>query len=659
MTYIVSELYIHSHMFYNRINTWWNRISNIGISKTMSYGEARYIIITNRASIITSVISFIFFVILLTNFGWKENSSLWLIVLSILCYLAIPILNKYTLYETAKMLFVYLVPIFCIVISVYSKAISPGVYLINDYFNYRIIILSSSIFPLLIYSSKRWKAMAFGLLPSLLTNVFYDPIHNFFGVGFHQVGYQDEAYFMTTVVTVVIYFGLVGFILTLKVLSDRFEDELGKKNKVLEKKNTELSALTEQVDAQNRKLKEANKLIHDQKKLLEHQNLDLEQQVLEKTKNLSEANKELVLSNNELRQFSFALSHNLKAPVASIKGLFHILDHHKIKKQNIEAFEHLKKSIYKLDEIYTDLSRIVNLRHELSNINQKTNLEEEIESIRRLLIRDIEEFGVNIIENFEKPAILFTNKQKIHSILFNLISNAIKYRNPNRNPEIEITWNERRNHYLLSVTDNGLGIDLNQYGAKIFQLYMRFHEHIEGKGMGLYLIKSQVESLGGHIEVESEVDKFTKFKIFIKKPIRISEQLIFDNENVKVYFDAELNAIFFKSKKGVIRDEFKDVIYQVISFIRAHHTANLILEGDHRHFQNAENQLWIEQEIVKNYEATVLKNMIFIESDLGEDYRDSIKSTLHFVAEHLGVNFYVVKSMNEVKKLLIPLHKVQ
>ena len=105
----------------------------------------------------------------------------------------------------------------------------------------------------------------------------------------------------------------------------------------------------------------------------------------------------------------------------------------------------------------------------------------------------------------------------VESILYNLISNAIKYRDPERSPHIAIKTTHENEFVCLAVMDNGLGIDLKKYKQNIFSLYKRFHLHVEGKGLGLYLVKTQIEALGGRVEVRSEPNEGTTFQIYFKR----------------------------------------------------------------------------------------------------------------------------------------------
>ncbi|PZR30514.1 MAG: two-component sensor histidine kinase, partial [Azospira oryzae] len=106
-------------------------------------------------------------------------------------------------------------------------------------------------------------------------------------------------------------------------------------------------------------------------------------------------------------------------------------------------------------------------------------------------------------------------KPMVNSILYNLISNAIRYRSIERTPVVKVSSHEDGEYYFIDVEDNGLGIDLNQNKDNLFKLYKRFHFHVEGKGLGLYLVKTQIESLGGQIEVTSKVNEGTTFKVVL------------------------------------------------------------------------------------------------------------------------------------------------
>ena len=123
-----------------------------------------------------------------------------------------------------------------------------------------------------------------------------------------------------------------------------------------------------------------------------------------------------------------------------------------------------------------------------------------------------------ITSDFSQVSGLFAVKSYIYSIIYNLISNAIKYRLPGVPLQIHLQTTQGGKFICLLVRDNGMGVDLVKNGSKIFGLYKRFHgSTIPGKGMGLNLVKTHAESLGGHVEVESKVNEGAVFKVFILK----------------------------------------------------------------------------------------------------------------------------------------------
>ena len=112
-----------------------------------------------------------------------------------------------------------------------------------------------------------------------------------------------------------------------------------------------------------------------------------------------------------------------------------------------------------------------------------------------------------------KVSKLLTIKSYITSIFTNLISNSIKYRASDRECNITISTYKQNDNIFIEFEDNGMGIDLDKFGDQIFGLYKRYHRHVEGTGMGLHLVKSQIEAMGGRISVDSALNKGTTFKI--------------------------------------------------------------------------------------------------------------------------------------------------
>ena len=126
---------------------------------------------------------------------------------------------------------------------------------------------------------------------------------------------------------------------------------------------------------------------------------------------------------------------------------------------------------------------------------------------------EIKDNSIEITLNFSEAPVIFSIRSTLYGIISKLISNAIKYRSSERTPGILFTTRIAADRVLLEITDNGLGMDLSQIGDKLFTMYKRFHRHVLGRGLGLFLIKEETEILGGSIDVKSEINRFTTFTL--------------------------------------------------------------------------------------------------------------------------------------------------
>ncbi len=287
-------------------------------------------------------------------------------------------------------------------------------------------------------------------------------------------------------------------------------EELEQQNEELIQSQEEISAQRDIVAAQNFELQKAREIIENQNKEITIRNETLEGEVEERTRDLVEYNQ-------QLEQFAFISAHNLRAPVARILGLGHILD---ICNNDLQEAKMIVSKIVftteELDRVVKDLNTVLDIRKNSTSVISPINLEEELRLVKINLEKEIQDTETIFTEDFSKGAILWTVKPYFDSILLNLISNAIKYRHPDRKPVIHIRSDIKGNYFLLTIQDNGLGMDVELYKDKLFTLYRRFHLHIEGKGMGLYLVKTQMTTMGGKIEVESKPDEGSAFHLFFK-----------------------------------------------------------------------------------------------------------------------------------------------
>lgn len=227
--------------------------------------------------------------------------------------------------------------------------------------------------------------------------------------------------------------------------------------------------------------------------------------------------RELTQNNKDLKQFSYITSHNLRAPLSNLTGLLNLIEDIPIENQELqEILDGFTKSTHLLNETINDLVKVIIIKDNPSIKKEEVLLKEVFENVFSQLSFQIELFKPIIKINFEKVSIININKAYIESILLNLLTNAIKYRSENRKLKITITANQIDDQVELTFKDNGIGIDLERNRDKIFGLYQRFHNYPDSKGLGLYLVKSQVETMGGTISIESEVNKGTSFILTFK-----------------------------------------------------------------------------------------------------------------------------------------------
>jgi PAS domain S-box-containing protein len=227
--------------------------------------------------------------------------------------------------------------------------------------------------------------------------------------------------------------------------------------------------------------------------------------------------RELTQNNKDLRQFSYITSHNLRAPLSNLTGLLNLIEDIPIENQELkEILNGFNKSTHLLNETINDLVKVIIIKDNPSIQKEDVLLKDAFENIFGQLDFLIGLHKPILKIDFEKSSILNINKAYLESILLNLLTNSLKYKSENRQLKIAITSNKIDDSSILVFKDNGIGIDLERNRDKVFGLYQRFHNYPDGKGLGLYLVRSQVEAMGGTITIESEVDKGTTFTLIFK-----------------------------------------------------------------------------------------------------------------------------------------------
>lgn len=262
------------------------------------------------------------------------------------------------------------------------------------------------------------------------------------------------------------------------------------------------------------KITDNQKEIANKNEELKKYSENLEEQIQERTQQITQTNAELVKQNSQLEQFAFITAHNLRAPVARLLGLASILDTKNIQNpDNAFVVEKMVFVSYELETVIKDLNVILEIKKGINEIVEKVKFSEKLSKVSAILQHQIAESNAKIEADFSEADDIQSVSPYLESIIYNLVSNAIKYRSSKRTPLIRLKTEIKADKILLTITDNGLGMNLSEHKTKIFGLYKRFHDHVEGKGLGLYLIKTQAESLGGGVTVESTLGEGTTFYV--------------------------------------------------------------------------------------------------------------------------------------------------
>jgi PAS domain S-box-containing protein len=226
---------------------------------------------------------------------------------------------------------------------------------------------------------------------------------------------------------------------------------------------------------------------------------------------------DLYKQNKELHQFAYIVSHNLRSPVSNILGLANLLETFKDDAETqTQALAELSRSVNNLDAVIHDLSYILTIRDGSKEVfKEPVNLHNLLEQILADMHPTISSADA-LVTLPAKSLVMRTNRAYIYSIFYNLISNAIKYRSQLK-PYIKIDYYNTNEHTVIYVADNGRGIDIKKHANDLFKPYKRFDLRAEGKGLGLFLVKSHIEAMGGELSVKSELHKGSTF--YIKIPL--------------------------------------------------------------------------------------------------------------------------------------------
>jgi len=219
--------------------------------------------------------------------------------------------------------------------------------------------------------------------------------------------------------------------------------------------------------------------------------------------------------NMKLVNFSHIVSHNIRSHTSNLQMILDIIDNTADDKEKLSYVDMFKEGTLKLSETIEYLNEIITIQKN-SNIQKKSiYLKPELERIKTILQQTIANSQIQIIDTIPSDLIVPAVPAYLDSILLNLLSNAIKYRCPDRQATLEITYEKLIEYTVIAFKDNGIGFNLERNKHKIFGMYKTFHGNEDAKGIGLFLIKNQIEAMKGKIEVESEEGVGTTFKLYL------------------------------------------------------------------------------------------------------------------------------------------------
>ncbi|AYA35794.1 hybrid sensor histidine kinase/response regulator [Hymenobacter oligotrophus] len=282
----------------------------------------------------------------------------------------------------------------------------------------------------------------------------------------------------------------------------RHHQQLQAVNQQLRDSLTELNKTRQQLQQSNDQLSSANAAIQARNQALDT------------------ANQQLARTNADLDNFVYAASHDLKQPVSNLSGLFDELRRSATFADPDESvvLQLVESSLHDLSSTIDGLSAVVQEQRQPGDHNAElVPLSAITNEVLQAIRPQVQESEAIVCADFaELPEVLYV-RSNLRTILHNLLSNALKYRHPGRAPHVVLGTQVVAGQPVLTIRDNGLGMNLERHGAELFQLFRRFHPQVsDGTGVGLFLVNRLAQSHGGRIEVESEEGTGTTFRVFLR-----------------------------------------------------------------------------------------------------------------------------------------------
>jgi signal transduction histidine kinase/ligand-binding sensor domain-containing protein len=310
--------------------------------------------------------------------------------------------------------------------------------------------------------------------------------------------------------------------------------EIALKNEEISAQNEEITSQMEEISSQMDQVKKMNEEIasqrdysNQQRELITKQNQQLadaksqlEEKVKERTSELSRSHQELMEHNVQLEQFAFMTAHNLRAPVARLIGLTALFNHKQLSDPvNSEVIQFIHESAKNLDEIIRDIATILRVKKSLSEKMEPVLMSPVLQKVLVSFQQEIHSKKIAVYNKVESNTTVLGIEPYVYSVIYNIISNTIKYSDERKQAQITIESSDQNGVVKLIFKDNGIGFDSNQYREKLFKPFSRLNATVDGKGLGLYLIKIEMESMHGNVEIESKPNIGTTTTLTFQKAL--------------------------------------------------------------------------------------------------------------------------------------------
>ncbi|WP_426061486.1 PAS domain-containing protein [Hymenobacter sp. B1770] len=245
---------------------------------------------------------------------------------------------------------------------------------------------------------------------------------------------------------------------------------------------------------------------------------ELNEQLAASNAELAAANHQLTRTNVDLDNFIYTASHDLRVPIVNIEGLLQAFGRELPPTARVgdvpEMLRLMQDSVDRFKRTIAHLTDVSKLQQAHAQPATQVPLAAVVEEVRLDLLPLLQQTQARLTVNVPADAHLPFSEKNLRSVVYNLLSNALKYRHPDRTPDVQLTYHRQNQHHVLRVQDDGLGFDAATSEAKLYGMFQRLHTHVEGSGIGLHMVKKIVENAGGRIDVASQIGEGTAFTVF-------------------------------------------------------------------------------------------------------------------------------------------------